>query len=166
MAGIYTLFALYFLAISAVMLFGNSMGSYPRMVIWEFDNVFGPLVNMQVHYSKFSGMQNLIGSILTFFVWGEAQEYVTVSILGMFMLWKFFTLEMVYRIATDSHWIFYLLGVLCLTTLIIWRVCRIVQPLYYTGLFIVAGIMILFSLVQWVNICKNATQMKLSIQRC
>ena len=89
--GLYTFCATVFLWIVIVSLVGNKMGNMPRYVVWELDNILGPMLGFKTHYSIFAGIWNLIAVILTYFVWGTDHYTVDISVFGMAMIWKYLT---------------------------------------------------------------------------
>jgi len=169
----YTLFGCLFLLIALVCLLGNHFGSMPRFVLWELDNIFGPMVGVPktkcMPYSSAAGIWNLVGAACCYFAWEKwDQNYVIVSINGMCMLWKFTSLEMVYgSILSAPRGTWRMNGLMMnaiITGLIIWRSIRFVLPSHYNYLLCVTMVNIGVGIGEWVTIYMKSKKMKEEIK--
>jgi hypothetical protein len=165
-AVLYTLFGCMFLMISLICFLGNHIGSMPRFVKWELDNIFGPMVGVAktkwMTYSIAAGIWNFIGAACCYFAWEKwDQNYVIVSINGMCMIWKFASLEMVYRLCTNCpKWkLFAGIGSI-LTGLVIWRCVRFVLPSHYNYLLCVTMVNLGIGIGEWVGIYMKSKKMQ------
>jgi len=151
-AAVYTIVALFFLLVSLVCLLGDYLGSQPRFVRWELNNVFGPMVYSPKHYAMALGGWVLAGAAMTFTVWVKGNQDVNlVTVTGLCILTAFALIEVGWRLATDCpKWKHFTVMAIILAGLVIWRCVRFVRPSHYNWLLIPVLVNLGLAVGDWV----------------
>lgn len=137
-AAVYTAVALFFLVVAMICLLGEYLGSKPRFVKWELNNMVGPVVFSPKHFSMSFGGWILAGAIMSFLAWVKNDQNINlVTVTGMCILCAFALIEVGWRLATDCpKWKHFTVMTIILAALVIWRCVRFTNPSHYNWLLI------------------------------
>jgi hypothetical protein len=155
-AGLGTPLGCFFLVFTILNLFGELLGSFGRMFIFEMDAVMGGLLGIP-HYSKIEALMVGCGSAGAFLLWSRNPVCQLFSILGLLVVDLYVLICLSYGINARQPLGPFIVPLVPITAIVIWRCISFLNPAYYNIVAFVAVVgFILFIICHFIMRSRRA----------